>query len=133
MSNRKLPNPMSDLEGAFMLATQLLGIADPIARAFAGVRGQEDDEDSASPSPAPQAPSPRPPPRDSRSSKATEVVAEIVCDVCDNTKLVGRRGSEVMCPACAPLPSRASEKECETCGGEGRVGRANHKVKCPVC
>ena len=133
MSNRKLPNPMSDLESAFMLATQLLGIADPIARAFAGARGEEDDGDSNSSSPAPRAPGPRSSPRDSAAARATEVVAEIVCDVCDNTKLVGRRGSEVACPACAPSPSRSAASGCETCGGEGKVGRVNHRVKCPVC
>lgn len=133
MSSRKLPNPMSDLENAFMLATQILGIAGPIAKAFSGARGGDgdDDDDSSVPSPSPR-PSPRPS-QVSRAQRATEATAEIVCAVCDNTKLVGMRGNQVACPACSVSPSVSTPKKCDTCGGCGRVGMVGHTVKCPVC
>lgn len=98
--------PAEQIEGAFKLATHLLGVSAPVSRLLTELR-RDDNEDE----------------------DEDEDEARVNCPVCGGTTKVGRRGAEVDCPECVVHQPPG----CATCGGDGEVGRVGHRVKCPVC
>ena len=107
MADHKKSDPMEDIEGAFKVATNILGLAGPLSRALGRATGTPQH---TMPSPPPPSPS------------------EHGCYVCSDTLQAVMNGKTVPCPSCV-----VEQPKCKTCGGSGKVGNPGHQARCPVC
>lgn len=98
MASRKRPmSPAEQMEGAFKLATQLLGVAEPVSRLLTELRRDDEDEDDCEVC--------------GGTLKVGRKGAEVdcpecvvheppMCQTCGGDGEVGRVGHRVKCPVC---------------------------------